>query len=1090
MNLRASSGPRREAGVVLIITLALIVMITFVIVAYFSRATTTRRIESAGSGAARANTLARAASQMILSDIRSEIVAGSQVSQPTGQMAIYKPADPQTVVPARVLATGAMASNATFNSLVKQSTGRFFPSAGYPAANPLITAASGIKTTVTSANNKAVSINRWNAPALNTGAGFGTAGELPEWILVDRAGIAPSQGWDPAFRDYTLSNDRAVIGRFAFNVYDVGGLLDANVAGYPVFTTALTAGEMQSLKGTQAGAHLYESSTGGPIVPGFDQTMQAAFVNTWKFGSTATSKANFLADFMTRAVPPSTTVSPTFADSGFMRPTVRNPGSTSSASNTMAFSRQDLLRLPLAAGGYMAAAALPFLTHFSRELNAPSWYPAQNASAMGGGGAAYAYAANQDIPAASNRNVPNVRTKGVFTRADGSNTVIGEPLIKSRFPLRRIDGIAVAGVSTSAFPVLINGSLQSPTAATLQRDFGLSWDGTARRWQYVGPTGTTVLDAVATLDQVATANREPNFFEILKAFILSGSIGFGTDDSGAGRTFVAAEPRFHQQPFASDAQIIQIGANIIDQWDADKNPTFVAFGADEFAGVENLPYLSKLGFQPQWNTASPSRFNAWLVPSFWTPAQNGTAVGSPSATNPAIRFVMTSGTASAVLQVGPTLFASNTVTGAATAPSVNLTPTANFGGTATPDGASASTTAKVGMTGTPNGKLGIPFTFASTGTATAATTTRAYPIVTNATFEMQAQVGTVWKTYQRWFGCNVNTTSVTAACEPPSGFNWSQQTIFDPEFVALDPRSMRFGVWETHASATDAADLIRGLNDTLDRGAGSGGGTGFHPITGMGPQGARFSGAGGEMANNNANTGPRYTDLDSVQRRGDIAPGSTSAMVPLNSADRSPILSRQIRTVAELGTVFRDEPWRTLSFSTADSPDSALLDAFSVFEPNSVFRSDVTAGKLSLNTRHALVVAAVLADIAENAQSNTPLITSGERDTIASALVAMTTAQPMISKSELVTRFAADPAVTSLGNKQAREAVIRALADVGQTRTWNLMVDVVAQTGRMKQTASSAANFIAQGEKRYWLHVAIDRFTGEVIDQQLEAVYE
>ena len=31
---------------------------------------------------------------------------------------------------------------------------------------------------------------------------------------------------------------------------------------------------------------------------------------------------------------------------------------------------------------------------------------------------------------------------------------------------------------------------------------------------------------------------------------------------------------------------------------------------------------------------------------------------------------------------------------------------------------------------------------------------------------------------------------------------------------------------------------------------------------------------------------------------------------------------------------------------------------------------------------------------------------------------------------------------------------------------------------------------IVEGEKRYWLHIAIDRFTGEVIDQQLEAVYE
>jgi hypothetical protein len=29
-----------------------------------------------------------------------------------------------------------------------------------------------------------------------------------------------------------------------------------------------------------------------------------------------------------------------------------------------------------------------------------------------------------------------------------------------------------------------------------------------------------------------------------------------------------------------------------------------------------------------------------------------------------------------------------------------------------------------------------------------------------------------------------------------------------------------------------------------------------------------------------------------------------------------------------------------------------------------------------------------------------------------------------------------------------------------------------------------------EGEKRRSLHVAVDRFTGEVIDQQLEAVYE
>ena len=67
---------------------------------------------------------------------------------------------------------------------------------------------------------------------------------------------------------------------------------------------------------------------------------------------------------------------------------------------------------------------------------------------------------------------------------------------------------------------------------------------------------------------------------------------------------------------------------------------------------------------------------------------------------------------------------------------------------------------------------------------------------------------------------------------------------------------------------------------------------------------------------------------------------------------------------------------------------------------------------------------------------------------------------------------------------------MRALIDAGQTRTWNLMIDVIAQSGRYPQTAATLADFVVEGEKRYWLHIAIDRFTGEVIDQQLEAVYE
>ena len=52
------------------------------------------------------------------------------------------------------------------------------------------------------------------------------------------------------------------------------------------------------------------------------------------------------------------------------------------------------------------------------------------------------------------------------------------------------------------------------------------------------------------------------------------------------------------------------------------------------------------------------------------------------------------------------------------------------------------------------------------------------------------------------------------------------------------------------------------------------------------------------------------------------------------------------------------------------------------------------------------------------------------------------------------------------------------------------MIDVIAQSGRYPPTAASLDQFVVSGEKRYWLHLAIDRFTGEVIGRELEAVYE
>jgi len=74
--------------------------------------------------------------------------------------------------------------------------------------------------------------------------------------------------------------------------------------------------------------------------------------------------------------------------------------------------------------------------------------------------------------------------------------------------------------------------------------------------------------------------------------------------------------------------------------------------------------------------------------------------------------------------------------------------------------------------------------------------------------------------------------------------------------------------------------------------------------------------------------------------------------------------------------------------------------------------------------------------------------------------------------------------------ERLRAAPLRALANVGQTRVWNLMIDVVAQTGRYPVNATTLAGFTVEGEQRYWVHLAIDRFTGQVIDKQVEVVKE
>jgi hypothetical protein len=211
------------------------------------------------------------------------------------------------------------------------------------------------------------------------------------------------------------------------------------------------------------------------------------------------------------------------------------------------------------------------------------------------------------------------------------------------------------------------------------------------------------------------------------------------------------------------------------------------------------------------------------------------------------------------------------------------------------------------------------------------------------------------------------------------------------------------------------------------------------------------------------------------------------------------MLNRPFRNVGEFGYAFRaasvptpipsPNP-KTLDFCTAASPDAPILDLFTY---NS---APIRSGIVNLNTRNIAVITAILTGAFQTEQNIGPSpspspVASPAAKTAATNIVNATTGQPALSRAD-VTRLGS--VVTNAPftvSEETRETVARALAEVTQTRTWGLLIDVITQTGRYPPgTTDLTQQFVVEGEKRYWLHIAIDRFNGETIDQQLEAVYE
>lgn len=253
-----------------------------------------------------------------------------------------------------------------------------------------------------------------------------------------------------------------------------------------------------------------------------------------------------------------------------------------------------------------------------------------------------------------------------------------------------------------------------------------------------------------------------------------------------------------------------------------------------------------------------------------------------------------------------------------------------------------------------------------------------------------------------------------------------------------------------------------------------------------------------------------------MRRVGDSAGwGAANALAIGNTSTRPLLLNRPFRSVGELGFVFRDDPWKNLNLisarntSTGNSADSALLDIFYVgANPAGITPPPaVVAGKVDINSASAPVLTAIIANAVRNYQPNSnpagstisgaDMTSVADSKGIAADIVAKLKAAsptPFMNLADLPGIFPQDTTTKNTkypGSKPQREAAIRALADSCGTRTWNLMIDIIAQSGKYPVATSGDLNkFVVEGEKHYWLHVAIDRFTGEIVDQQLELVRE
>ena len=484
---RGSSFPRarrRASGVALVVTLALLVLATVAVVAFMARSTAHQQITTGSSSGVVTQIFADGATQETVAGLQKEMWDLSGYSQPSAGPT------PSGIFPIRPLPTSVTdnriqgivptikvgpnvppfpldtttprdpnAKYSQFANLIKQSytgvpTYKGVSGSGSSlttsAPGPAVTGpanASNVLTTAPSVDGRLHDGTFWSQPQLVSVPSTDTTSLgylVPDWIYTTRSGSHPT-AYDStlgASNNGTL-NSTSVVGRYAYNIYDIGGLLNANVAGYgagvttqPSYSTK-AAMIVPGYKGSVLMADLTGLTLNGTL------TVNGANANTFANPGAQNSLPNFrylqnsqtwtdlpklfasgqyggwLQPFLPTLDPASTTVQ-----------TVPKPSGSIVQTNNSFTSRQDLItwvNTQLGGGTGSAAWVLPYLTHFSYDLDSPTFTPDPTRPRSNVLPSATSATGGND-----SSNALDDAINPAFTSVVDSN---GNPLIKHRFPL-------------------------------------------------------------------------------------------------------------------------------------------------------------------------------------------------------------------------------------------------------------------------------------------------------------------------------------------------------------------------------------------------------------------------------------------------------------------------------------------------------------------------------------------------------------------------------------------------------------------------------------------------------------------------------